>query len=254
MKPKTPVEINNIRRSGRILADILKLVAKRAVVGITTAELAELAQVELAKSGGTPPFLNYGAGHGVKPFPSVICISVNDEVVHGLPGGRELRDGDIVGLDFGVNYNGMITDSAVTVGVGKVSKESKRLMKVTKEALQAGIDQVRAGARVGDISAAVEERLRRDNLGVVEELAGHGVGHALHEEPWIPNFGRRGKGPILKTGMTIAIEPMATLGRKDVMWHRDGWTISTHDGSLAAHFEHTVLVTDDGHEVLTAWR
>lgn len=251
MKPKTDVEIENIRESGRILATILQDLKHQTVVGITTKELADIAARELKRYDATAPFLGYGGGRGVPPFPDVICISVNDEVVHGIPGARALEEGDMVGLDFGVNYNGMITDGAITVGVGVVSGKAKRLIRATKQALDSGIDQVRAGARIGDISAAVEHRLRADNLGVVEELAGHGVGHTLHEEPWIPNFGQAGTGMRLKAGMTIAIEPMATLGGKDVSWHRDGWTISTTDGSLAAHFEHTVLVTEDGCEVLT---
>jgi methionyl aminopeptidase len=242
-----------MRESGRILASILKLVSLSAVVGITTKELAVIAEKEVIQAGGQAPFLNYSGGRGIPPFPSVICISVNDEVVHGIPGSRCLEEGDIVGLDFGVAYNGMITDSAVTVAVGKIPARVKNLINATKEAMMSGIAQVKNGARVGDLSFAIETRLKQDKLGIVEELAGHGVGHSLHEEPWIPNFGRRGKGPVLKTGMTIAIEPMATLGRKDVMWHRDGWTISTLDGSLAAHFEHTILVTEDGYEILTLW-
>lgn len=251
MKPKSEAEIANMRQSGRILATILQMLKKQAVAGITTGELGEIAATELSKLDATSPFLHYITGRGIPPFPSVICISVNDEVVHGIPGLRVLADGDIVGLDFGVNYHGMITDSAITVTVGKVSREVKRLIEATEQAMYAGIGKVRAGARVGDISAAVEARLRKDNLGIVQELAGHGVGHELHEEPWIPNFGKAGCGPRLKAGMTIAIEPMATLGKKDVQWHRDGWTISTLDGSMAAHFEHSVLVTDDGYEILT---
>ncbi len=251
MKPKTEAETRDMRTSGRMLATILKLVTDRVVAEVTTKELALVAAGELKRLGGKAPFLHYPGGRGVPSFPDVICISVNNEVVHGIPGPRELQNGDIVGLDFGVNYNGMITDSAVTVGVGKVSKEAKRLMRVTQQALQAGIHQVKAGGRVGDISAAVQTRLAADHLGVVEELAGHGVGHRLHEEPWIPNFGRAGTGVHLKAGMTIAIEPMATLGRKDVIWSNDGWTITTLDDSLAAHFEHTVLVTESGFEILT---
>ncbi len=254
MKPKTAQEIVNIRESGSILATILKFLKSQAVVGITTGELADIASSELEKYGASSPFLHYGAGRGIPPFPSVICISLNDEVVHGIPGEREINSGDIVSLDFGVNYSGMITDSAVSFGVGKVPADVKRLLRATSDSLMEGIMQVRAGARVGDISAAVETRLRQDKLGVVEDLAGHGVGHSLHEEPWIPNFGKAGKGMKLKAGMTIAIEPMATLGRKDVLWGMDGWTITTLDGSLAAHFEHSILVTDEGYEVLTEWK
>lgn len=254
MRPKDALETDHIRESGRILASILQDVCRNTVEGITTAELAEIARKALKASGATAPFLNYGAGRDTPPFPSVICISLNDEVVHGIPGDRKLKNGDVVGLDFGVNFRGMITDSAVTVAVGSVSREAERLIGATRESLQAGINQIKAGSRVGDVSAAIQARLELDHLGIVEELAGHGVGHSLHEEPWIPNFGKAGRGTEFKTGMTVAIEPMATLGRKDVMWHRDGWTISTVDGSLAAHFEHTVLVTENGHEILTQWQ
>lgn len=251
MKPKSETEIRDMRESGRILATILQLVARQAVPGVTTAELGRIAADELEKRGVKGPFLNYRTGRGIPPFPSVICISVNDEVVHGIPSLRKLAEGDIVGLDFGVEYNGMITDSAITVGVGRISPQAKRLLAATEQALYAGIEKVRDRARIGDISAAIEARLDQDKLGIVEELAGHGVGHQLHEEPWIPNFGKAGHGSKLKAGMTIAIEPMASLGKKDVLWHPDGWTISMLDGSLAAHFEHTVLVTEDGYEILT---
>lgn len=251
MKPKSPQEIEDIRTSGQILAAILKALKKAAQPGVTTMELANLAEVELERLGGKAVFKGYQAGRGIPPFPSVICISVNDEIVHGIPGKRQLNEGDIVGLDFGVNYNGMVTDSAITVPVGKISREAKRLLKATEEALNAGISAVKAGARVGDISAAVEARLKQDGLGIIEELAGHGVGHDLHEEPWIPNFSSNNRGVKLKAGMTIAIEPMATLGKKDVLWGYDGWTIKSLDGSLGAHFEHTVLVTEDGADILT---
>jgi methionyl aminopeptidase len=243
--PKTEAEIQNLKKSGRMLAQVLAILRKAAKVGVTTAELDSLAAKELVKLGGKPAFLGY------RGFPAVLCISINDEVVHGIPGDRKLEEGDIVGLDFGVDYEGMITDSAITVEIGKVSKDAHRLVKATEEALMIGIDQVRAGVHIGDIGAAIEARLRKDKLGVIEDLAGHGVGHELHEEPWVPNFGTVGRGPVLREGMTIAIEPMATLGTHEVVWGIDGWTISTGDGSLGAHFEHTVLVTKDGAEILT---
>jgi methionyl aminopeptidase len=251
VKTMTEQELNAMRRSGKMLAAILKTVNKAVKPGVTTGELADIAERELEKLGGQPVFKGYGGGRGIQPFPSAICISVNDEIVHGIPGRRELKAGDIVGLDFGVNIDGMITDSAITVPVGKVKPEVQRLLAATKQALELGIAQVRPGARVGDISAAVQARLDQDQLGIVEELAGHGVGHSLHEEPWIPNFGTRGRGPVLREGMTIAIEPMATLGKKDVLWGTDGWTIKALDGSYGAHFEHTVLITADGAEILT---
>lgn len=243
---KTAAEIADIRRSGQILAAVLKHLTAKLEAGMTTADLAHLAADELAKLGGKPAFLGFNG------FPDVICISVNDEVVHGIPGRRTIKAGDIVGLDFGVNYNGMITDGAVTVGVSEVSPEAKRLMKATKEALKDGVRAVRDGGRVGDISAAIEKRLRRDGLGVIEDLTGHGVGHELHEEPGVPNYGKAGTGPRLVAGMTIAIEPMASLGAHDVLIGRDKWTIYTADGSLASQHEHTVLVTEKGAEILTA--
>jgi methionyl aminopeptidase len=245
MIPKTEGEIEALRVSGQILSNILQWLAPQTVAGITTKELANLAAAELKKLGGEPAFLGY------RGFPDVICISVNDEVVHGIPGNRKLQDGDIVGLDFGVRFDGMITDSAITVEVGTVSGDAHRLVVATQQAMMAGIDQVKDGVHIGDIAAAIQARLDKDKLGVIEDLAGHGVGHELHEEPWVPNFGVKGHGPVLHTGMTIAIEPMATLGSKEVAWGTDGWTISTFDGSLGAHFEHTVLITSNGAEILT---
>jgi methionyl aminopeptidase len=248
---KTQVEIERIRVSGRMLAEVLRLLAPRVVAGVTTGELGDVAAHELKALGGKPAFLGYRPSRDTRPFPSVICISVNDEVVHGIPGSRRLAEGDIVGLDFGVNYEGMFTDGAITVPVGSVRPAVAKLLKATREALDHGIFAVRAGGQVGDISAAVETRLRRDHLGIVEDLSGHGVGHQVHEEPNILNVGRAGTGPVLKAGMTLAIEPMATLGGRDVVLEDDGWTIKTADGSLGAQFEHTVLVTEDGAEILT---
>ncbi len=245
---KTPAEVTAIRESGRMLAHVLSYLAPRTVPGITTGELDDLAAAELRVIGGKPAFLGY------QGFPRSICISVNDEVVHGIPGRRVVADGDLVGLDFGVNFQGMITDSAITVGVGKLSLAQARLLEATRESLQAGIETVRASARTGDIAAAVEARLRRDGLGIVEDLAGHGVGHHVHEAPDILNFGKAGTGMRLKSGMTIAIEPMATLGTHEVQVETDGWTIRTSDHSMAAHFEHTVLVIPDGYEILTQMR
>ncbi|MFI5240495.1 MAG: type I methionyl aminopeptidase [Candidatus Saccharimonadia bacterium] len=251
MKPKTQNEIADMRISGKMLATVLDHLKRNVSAGISTKEIAQIAASELAKLGGQAPFLYFGGGRNIPPFPDVICISVNDEVVHGIPGNYVLKDGDIVGLDFGVSYHKMITDGAITIGIGKISAEASRLIRATKQALIAGISEVKADARVAQISSAIEQRLVKDRLGIVEELAGHGVGHALHEEPWIPNFNTGHLGPRLKSNMTIAIEPMATLGRKEVMWHRDGWTISTLDQSLSAHFEHTVLVCENGFEILT---
>lgn len=248
-KVKTAVEIDAMRTSGRILASVLDVLHKSIEAGMTTKDLAEIAGRELKALGGKPVFLGY------QGFPDVLCVSVNDEVVHGIPSRqRELNDGDIVGMDFGVVYDGMITDSAISVIVGgdEKHKSSKQLVKTTERAMYAGIDTVKAGVRTGDIAAAVQEVLSEKDYGIVRELVGHGVGHQLHEEPNIPNYGRKGTGPALKAGMTVAIEPMATQGSGSVYIGDDGWTVSTRDGSLAAHFEHTVLVTETGAEILTA--
>lgn len=245
-KVKTAIEIDNMRESGRMLATVLNQLKFQIKDGMTTKDLAQFAAVELRKLGGKPAFLGY---HG---FPDVLCVSINDEVVHGIPGNRTLKNGDIVGLDFGVDYNGMITDSAVSVIVGNTGDQKlKTLLTTTESALHSGIGAVHNGATTGDIGAAVEAVLSKEKLGIVRDLVGHGVGHQLHEEPNIPNYGRPGTGIKLVAGMTIAIEPMATLGSDDVLVSQDGWTIKTRDGSMAAHFEHTVLITGEGAEVLT---
>lgn len=242
---KTPDEITAIRESGHMLAAVLRFLEPRTVPGITTGEIDRLAATELKSLGGKPAFLGY------EGFPAVICISVNEEVVHGIPGKRVLAAGDIVGLDFGVTYGGMITDGAITVPVGVVSSEASRLMRATREALDLGIAEVRAGARLGDIAHAIELRLRADKLGVIEDLSGHGVGHEVHEDPLVLNYGPAGRGMRLKAGMTIAIEPMATLGTREIVQADDQWTILTADGSLGSQHEHTVLVLADGVEILT---
>jgi methionyl aminopeptidase len=230
-----------------MLATVLDVLRNSVEVGMSTKDLANLARAELEKLGGKPPFLGY------QGFPDVICISVNDEVVHGIP--REdcvLKNGDIVGLDFGVNYQGMITDSAISVIVGNpVNDQQKQLVADTERAMMAGISVLRDGVKVGDIGAAVEAALKKKPYGIVRDLVGHGVGHELHEAPNIPNYGRSGTGMQLKAGMTIAIEPMVTLGREEVYVDNDQWTIKTHDGSRSAHFEHTILITADGYEILT---
>jgi methionyl aminopeptidase len=242
---KTSDEITAIRESGHMLAAVLRYLELKTAPGITTGELDQFAAAELKSLGGKPAFL------GFEGFPAVICISVNEEVVHGIPGKRILAAGDILGLDFGVTYGGMITDAAVTIPVGEVSSEALRLMKATRESLDAGIAEVRAGARLGDIAHAIETRLRIDKLGVIEDLSGHGVGHLVHEDPLVLNYGPAGRGMRLKAGMTIAIEPMATLGTHEIVQADDGWTILTADGSLGSQHEHTVLVLADGAEVLT---
>lgn len=249
---KTPQELERLRASGGILAEVLRRLSAELEPGQTTGYLGDMAARELAALGGKPAFLGYQPDRSVRPFPSTICISVNDEIVHGIPGARVIQAGDLVGLDFGVNFEGMLTDGAVTVVAGgKPTAAQTKLLNATREALDLGIAQVKDGARTGDISAAIERRLRRDKLGLIEELSGHGVGHEVHEDPLILNYGRAGTGPRLKAGMSIAIEPMATLGRPEIFVDRDGWTIKSSDGSLGSQFEHTVVVTDDGFEIVT---
>lgn len=244
---KTEDEISAMRVSGQMLATILHKLSQEATAGMTSKDAAVIAANELKALGGKPSFLGYGG------FPDVICISVNDEVVHGIPNNKPFADGDIVTFDFGVTYKGMITDSATSIIIGgQGSKEVQRLLKATEQSMYAGIEQVKNGVRTGDIAAAVQRVLDRERLGIVRDLVGHGVGHEVHEDPNVPNYGVAGTGPALKAGMTIAIEPMATLGDWRVTIDPDGWTIRTADGSLSAHFEHTVLITDKGYEILTA--
>lgn len=245
---KTAKEIENIRVSGKMLASVLKKISQQIAPGMTGKDVSNLATNELKSLGGKPSFLGY------QGFPDVICVSVNDEIVHGIPKNIPFGDGDIVSFDFGVTYNGMITDSAFTMIVGKSEdKNVVRLLKATEQSMYAGIDVLKDGIRIGDIAAAVQKVLDKEKLGIVRELVGHGVGHALHEEPNIPNYGIAGTGPKLKAGMTIAIEPMATLGGHHIKVDDDGWTIRTKDGSIAAHFEHTILITKTGYEILTQW-
>jgi len=245
-KVKTPAEIEAMRKAGKMLGQTLQTVKASAKPGMSTKDLASVAKAEVERLGGKPSFLGY------QGFPDVICISVNDEVVHGIP--REdhiINEGDIVSIDFGVTIDNMITDAAISFVLGQGSSENQELVKTTEEALMAGIDVIKDGVRVGDIASAVQKVLDRKGYGIVRDLVGHGVGHHVHEDPNIPNYGFAGSGPVLKAGMTIAIEPMATLGGYDVSIDKDNWTIRTKDHSLAAHFEHTVLITDRGYEILT---
>ncbi|MDQ3065479.1 MAG: type I methionyl aminopeptidase [bacterium] len=229
-------------------ATVLEIVQAHTVAGMTTKDLALIAAEELKALGGKPSFLGY---QGHSPFPDVICISINDEVVHGIPSDQVLRNGDVVSIDFGVTYDGMVTDAARTFYIGDTKEQVKKLIQNTERSMYAGIDVLKDGVRIGDISNAVQKMLVAGGYGIVRDLVGHGVGHQLHEEPDIPNYGFAGSGPVLKAGMTIAIEPMATLGTHAVTVDDDHWTIRTADGSLAAHFENTILITERGHEILT---
>lgn len=245
---KNPEELKAMRESGHMLATVLKLLERETVPEMTTKDLAVIAAQELKKLGGEAPFLGY------QGYPDVLCVSVNDEVVHGIPSAdRIINEGDIVSLDFGVNYRGMITDSALSLIAGKpISQKHVELLRYTEASLMVGIAEVHDGVRTGDIGEAIERELNRHKYGIVRDLVGHGVGHYIHEDPNIPNYGRRDTGPRLIKNMTIAIEPMATLGTDNVYIAEDGWTVLTQDGSWAAHFEHTVAITDDGAEIITA--
>jgi methionyl aminopeptidase len=246
-KVKTAAEIVAMRDSGRMLATVLDALQPQVAIGMSTKDLAVIAADELKPLGGEAAFLGY------QGFPDVICISVNDEVVHGIPRpDKIIQEGDIVGLDFGVKYRGMITDAAVSVIAGRPKTNGHiRLLQDTKTALDTGIAAVHDRVRTGDIGFAVEDSLKHRQYGIVKDLVGHGVGHNVHEDPNIPNYGRANTGPWLEAGMTIAIEPMVTLGTDKVYIANDGWTVLTQDGSRSAHFEHTVLITEDGAEVLT---
>ncbi|MEI8338739.1 type I methionyl aminopeptidase [bacterium] len=246
-KVKTPAEIKAMRESGRILATVLQYLRPKVKPGISTAELARFAKAEIIRQGGEPAFLGY------EGFPDVICISVNDEIVHGIPKADTIiADGDIVSLDMGVSYKGMITDSAITVIAGRAKqKRHLELVKNTEEALYEGLAVIHDQVRTGDIGEAIEKFLNKFGYGIVRDLVGHGVGHQIHEDPNIPNYGRANTGPWLDAGMTIAVEPMVTLGADHVHIADDKWTVKTADGSWAAHFEHTILITKNGYEILT---
>ena len=246
-REKKPSEIEAMRESGRMLATVLELLRHSVKPGMSTMDLNIIAEKELKSLGGEPAFLGY------QGFPAVLCVSVNDEVVHGIPSkDKIIADGDIVSLDFGVVFDSMITDAAISVIAGNPkNEEDVRLVKMTEKSLLDGINVIKDGVRVGDIAESIQKRLDSNKFGIVRDLVGHGVGHDLHEDPNIPNYGHRGQGPVLKKNMTIAIEPMATLGGYEVKVGKDGWTILTGDGSRSAHFEHTVLITETGAEILT---
>ncbi len=243
---KTAEEIQAMRAGGKILSDTLKALSRSVEPGVTTKEIAnEAKRIIDSCDGAKPAFLGY------EGFPDVICISVNEQVVHGIPGDRIIDSGDIVSLDLGIIYDGMIVDGAISLVAGESSKEKDKFLDITRQSLAAGLKQVRDGCSVGDIGYAVQQVLDKAGYGIVKDLVGHGVGHAIHEDPNIPNYGSRGTGPILKQGMTVAIEPMATLGSEKIIIEPDGWTVSSRDRSLTCHFEHTVLVTSSGCEILT---
>jgi methionyl aminopeptidase len=242
---KSPREIEKIALAGRLVAETIAHVGAALRPGITTGELDDIAGEFIREAGGIP------TSEGYKGYPRAICISANEIIVHGIPGAYEVGEGDVVTIDVGVTLDGYIADSAYTFGVGELDPEARRLLDVAEEALDAGIAEARAGNRVGDVSHAVQVVVEEAGFAVVRSLVGHGVGRYYHEDPHIPNFGEPGRGPRLSEGMTIAIEPMITAGTSEVLVADDGWTISTADGSLSAHFEHTVAVTGDGPRILT---
>jgi methionyl aminopeptidase len=243
---KTDSEIAAMRESGRMLAVVLERLRQEGLPGMTPQDMSEIAKQELRALGGEPAFL------GFYGYPDIICISVNDQVQHSIPNKISFEEGDVVNYDFGVRYKGMVTDAGISVCIGdRPSADATRLLEGTERALYAALDVVKAGCRVGDISATIERTLKKYRLGIVKELVGHGVGHELHEDPEIPNYGRAGTGPILREGMTVAIEPITTLGRPAIAEKPDGWTLVTLDGSWSAQFEHTILVTKDGCDILT---
>jgi methionyl aminopeptidase len=242
---KSPREIEIMRRSGKITASTLGMLLKTARAGMTLLELDRLAEKSIREQGGLPTFKGY---HG---FPASICASVNDVVVHGIPTSRVLKDGDILSIDIGTTFEGYVSDSAATVAIGTVSAAAERLMRVTQESLMLGIAQMQRGKRLSDISHAVQAHAEANGYGVVRVLVGHGVGTKMHEEPQVPNFGAPGQGIVLRPGLCLAIEPMITEGTFEVETLKDGWTVVTADGKLAAHFEHTIALTEDGPRILT---
>lgn len=248
---KNQKELQFMRRSGQLAQRILNRVGEAAVPGASTQELDQIARRLLQEAGARSPFLGYKKKHMV-PFPGAICTSTNGAVVHGVPTSAPLNKGDIVSLDCGVILQGWIGDTAGTFAVGEISPRAERLMRITREALFLGIEQAVVGNRVGDISHAIQKHVESHGYSVVKDLVGHGVGRNLHEDPNVPNFGSPHKGEKLRPGMTIAIEPMINEGKEDVMQLKDGWTCVTKDGSLSAHFEHTVAILSDGPEILTS--
>jgi len=248
---KTQEEIEILREGGKRLASILHEVGKRAKPGVSAEELNKFA-IDLAKKyDSTPSFLDYKPEGSKLAYPAALCVSVNDEVVHGLPDGKVFQEGDIVGFDFGLQYKGLYTDMAITVAIGEVDDKAKKLIKATEESLAKGIAVIHEGATVGSIGEAVQKYIESQGFSIVRKLVGHGVGYAVHEAPEIPNYGAKGQGITLKEGMVLALEPMVNEGGFDVVVSKDGWTWKTRDASRSAHFEHTVVVTKDGADILT---
>ena len=243
---KSPAEIEIMRRASGVVAKVLLQLKDKVKPGVSTAELDSFAKERVLELGAVPAFLGY------RGYPATLCVSINEEIVHGIPSPKRLiREGDIVSLDMGAVFGGFYGDAALTVAAGKVQPPAQRLMDITRRSLEIALSKVKAGVRLGEVSHAVEAFAEENGMSVVREFTGHGIGRHLHEEPSIPNFGRPDSGPVLKAGMTLAIEPMLCLGGAEVVVKNDGWTAVSADGSLAAHYEHTVAVTEDGCEILS---
>ena len=247
---KTEDEIELLRQSNLLVGKTLAEVAKLVKPGVTTRELDKVAEEFIRDHGATPTFKGFPNQYG-EPFPASLCTSVNEQVVHGIPGDIVLKDGDIVSVDCGTYMNGFCGDSAYTFCVGEVDEEIRNLLKVTKEALYIGIQNAVQGKRIGDIGYAIQQYCESHSYGVVREFVGHGIGKEMHEDPQVPNYGARGRGPLLKAGMVICIEPMINMGKRDIVFERDGWTVRTRDRKPAAHFEFAVAITENGPDVLT---
>lgn len=250
---KNEKEVNLLREGGKLHALILKELAKAVVPGVSTEELNSLTLLLAKEHNVVPAFLGYTPQGVHRPFPAAVCISINEQVVHGIPNEkpRIISEGDIVSVDLGLSYKGMITDAAITVPAGQIDAESKRLLEITKSALDAGIRAAKGGGHIGDIGAAVQKTVSGSGFNIVEILAGHGVGYTVHEDPYVPNIGRKGEGDMLKPGMVLAIEPIINAGNGRIIFSKDGYTTKTVDGKRSAHFEHTILITEGEAEVLT---
>ena len=250
---KTPEEIEILREGGKRLAVILSILASKVAPGVSALELEEEARRLIKEGGDRPAFLGYRPQGAKRPFPAALCVSINDEIVHGVPNEAEkiIRDGDIVSLDFGLLHRGLITDAAVTVPAGVIDKESEKLIETTKRALKSGIEAALPSSTIGDIGAAISKIVQENGFTLADSLVGHGVGYQVHEDPYVPNFGIEGKGEKLVPGLVIALEPMVNIGKSGIKTSSDGYTIKTRDGSRSAHFEHTVAITKKGNIILT---
>ncbi|MFA5987225.1 MAG: type I methionyl aminopeptidase [Candidatus Paceibacterota bacterium] len=250
---KTKEEVDALREGGKNLAHVLKELAKVVKPGVTKLELDYLAEKLIIEGGDEPAFKNYRPDGAKIAFPATLCVSANDDVVHGIPTSEPLKEGDIVGLDLGLKHKGLFTDAAITVGVGKVGRDAQKLMEVTRKSLEVGIKAARAGSYTGDIGYAIESYVNKFGYGIVRDLSGHGVGYKIHEPPYVPNFGEQGDGVLLRPGMVLALEPMINIGGDEIVLGKDNFTYRTRDRSLSAHFEKTIVITHGAAEVLTPW-